>query len=559
MLLLLALCAAPAAAQLTADEIVVVAVAGSEGAKKVAEHYAKARSIPADRILYLNVKPGADLRRSEYHDKVKPAIRAFLTDKKLADKVRCLVTVYDCPLRVGRHEPTPDEQKRVDLLNQRLNAVIDEALELTAKLDRLAADPLKPEEPAKKEPAKDDKKAEPVKAPPRPTAQAATKAAVNSLRNAETRVGKMAEGPAKGEAVKALLNAVAELGGLEELSRRLRPRAAAADAPPGAKVEFERLNQELASIQESFRKLMTEPDSPERFKKAEDLLRRGPGIAGLAMRFSAEREAASARETEAALDSELSLLWWDEYPLYRWIMNTLHHRFDGAPEKPKSRVLLVARLETPTVERTLKMIDDAVETEKVGLTGKVYIDARGLNADKSPGSYGDYDEALRRLAAFLKEKTKLEVVLDNKSELFAPGTCPDAALYCGWYALARYVDAFTWNRGAVGYHIASSEATTLRNPGSTVWCKRMVELGVCGTMGPVAEPYLTAFCRPDEFFPMLLTGKYAAVECYYRTLNFNSWMNIYVGDPLYRPFLNKPHLKVEDLPGRLALPAGWGK
>jgi uncharacterized protein (TIGR03790 family) len=356
-----------------------------------------------------------------------------------------------------------------------------------------------------------------------------------------------------------LLNYVIGLGGLEEYARRLRGPASAADAPAELKAEFEKVGRSLAEIQDGFRKLAAEPDTLERLKKIEDAVRRGAGLAGAAIRFSAEHEAGSPRETEAAFDSELSLLWWPEYPLFRWMANSLHHRFDGRPDRPTQRVLLVARLETPTVERTLKMIDDAIAVEKAGLAGKVYLDARGLNADKNPGSYGDYDEAIRRLAALLKEKTRLEVVLDNKPELFAPGACPDAALYCGWYSLANYVDAFAWNRGAVGYHIASAEATTLRGAGSRVWCKRMVELGVCGTMGPVAEPYLSAFCRPDEFFPLLLTGKYTLAECYYRTLNFNSWMNILIGDPLYRPFAAKPHLKPEDLPSRLPPPAGWGR
>ena len=59
----------------------------------------------------------------------------------------------------------------------------------------------------------------------------------------------------------------------------------------------------------------------------------------------------------------------------------------------------------------------------------------------------------------------MKVVLDKKPAVFPPGSCPDAALYCGWYSLANYVPAFKWNKGAVGYHVASSEATTLKQAG----------------------------------------------------------------------------------------------
>ena len=91
----------------------------------------------------------------------------------------------------------------------------------------------------------------------------------------------------------------------------------------------------------------------------------------------------------------------------------------------------------------------------------------------------------------------------------------------------------------MAYHLASSEAATLRDPGSQVWCKRMLEEGVCATMGPVYEPYLSAFPRPNEFFAVLLQGDLTLVECYYRTKPFNSWMMTLIGDPLYRPFAKR--------------------
>jgi uncharacterized protein (TIGR03790 family) len=144
---------------------------------------------------------------------------------------------------------------------------------------------------------------------------------------------------------------------------------------------------------------------------------------------------------------------------------------------------------------------------------------------------------------FLKQHTKLEVVLDNQGSLFAAGACPDAAIYCGWYSLANYVDAFDWKPGAIGYHMASSEATTIRDLESQVWCKRMLEDGVCATLGPVDEPYLLAFPRPSEFIPLIVGGNHTFVECVYRTKPFNSWMMTAIGDPLYNPFAGKNIVK----------------
>ena len=90
--------------------------------------------------------------------------------------------------------------------------------------------------------------------------------------------------------------------------------------------------------------------------------------------------------------------------------------------------------------------------------------------------------------------------------------------------------------------MASAEASTIRKPDSQVWCKRMLDEGVTGTLGPVYEPYLLAFPRPNEFFAMLLTGKFTYIEAVYRSKTTNSWTITTIGDPLYNPFKAKPAL-----------------
>ena len=95
---------------------------------------------------------------------------------------------------------------------------------------------------------------------------------------------------------------------------------------------------------------------------------------------------------------------------------------------------------------------------------------------------------------------------------------------------------FTGCRAQVAYHLAGSEAATLHDPANQAWCQKLLEHGVCATLGPVNEPYLMAFPRPDEFFTLLVRGDLTLVECYFETQPFNSWMMTLIGDPLYRPF-----------------------
>ena len=255
-------------------------------------------------------------------------------------------------------------------------------------------------------------------------------------------------------------------------------------------------------------------------------------------------------ESEACVDSELTLLWWDSYDLRRWQINLNYFQVPETVRWRKPPVLMVSRLDGPSAALAKKLVDQAVEVEARGLVGRTYVDARGIPYD--PGKdpvlgYGAYDESLREMARLLQGDAKLPVTLDDKPELFAPGSCPDCALYCGWYSLANYVDCCRFVPGAVAYHIASAEAVSLRNPQSKLWCKCLLEHGVAATLGPVAEPYTLGFPKPAEFFGFLLTGRYTLVECYSKTALLNSWMTVLVGDPLYNPFAKIPKLTPEQV------------
>jgi hypothetical protein len=59
------------------------------------------------------------------------------------------------------------------------------------------------------------------------------------------------------------------------------------------------------------------------------------------------------------------------------------------------------------------------------------------------------------------------------------------------------------------------------------------------TLGPVHEPYVTAFPHGDVFVDALLMGGSIA-ESYWLALPHVSWAMVILGDPLYRPFALKP-------------------
>jgi uncharacterized protein (TIGR03790 family) len=431
-LLAFLLVVAPAFA-LEPGEVVVITNKNVPDSRAIAEHYLKARRVPAGNVVELDLPKEEDISRKDYDEKLVAPLRTALKDRK--DKIKCLLCVFGVPLRVGGDSPSDDEKAQLKELEPKIKeteTAIKKADERVKELDKLTADPM----------------------------------------------------------------------GLVTIIKK------------GRRSELEALRR-----------------TQERQTRRRSFLSHG--------------------ESHAAVDSELMLLWWDKYELRRWQMNLNYFQVPAKRRDGKPPTLYTARLDGPSQVVVKRMIDDAMAAEKTGLKGKVYVDARGIKFDPRGSDtgtgYGGYDESMREMAALLKGPGKMDVVLDDKNDLFPPGSCPESALYCGWYSHGNFIDSNKFVRGAVAWHLASSEAVSLRRPDVKFWCKNLLEHGACATLGPVAEPYTVGFPKPAEFFGFLATGKYTLAECYGKTVLFASWMGTLVGDPLYNPFKNDPRLKEEDV------------
>ena len=244
--------------------------------------------------------------------------------------------------------------------------------------------------------------------------------------------------------------------------------------------------------------------------------------------------------TRASVDSELTLVRVAGYDLQGWIQNPLFRQYRRSASQVVSseNVIMVSRLDGPDSETVKRIIDDSLEAEREGLRGNACFDARWPRPSNNGtlSGYRLYDASIHHAAMILRRYGGLHVRLEDSDRLFHRGECGVTALYCGWYSLARYIDAFKWQRGAIGYHIASAECSTLKKKDSQVWCKRMLEEGIAATLGPVYEPYVQAFPLPDIFFGSLIQGA-SVGEAYYYSLPCLSWQMVLVADPLYRPFI----------------------
>ncbi|HTL52776.1 MAG TPA: TIGR03790 family protein [Planctomycetota bacterium] len=252
--------------------------------------------------------------------------------------------------------------------------------------------------------------------------------------------------------------------------------------------------------------------------------------------------------TAAAVDSELSILFADQTDRDRcgWTDSPAYQAWDVDDFRTLG-VFVTGRIDGPTPEIAKGLVDKALAAEKTGLTGKAYFDARKKAFDAVPLGY-DLGERWMRLSSLHARNAGFDTTLDETDKLFAENTCPDCALYYGWYALTDFHDAFQSKpvTGALMIHLASGEGqirwSKEKTPESPVnggpWCLGFLRIGATGTCGPVQEPFLTAF-PSDNYFEALFRGRTVG-EAYALSIRHTSWMMHLIGDPLYRPFLHKP-------------------
>jgi uncharacterized protein (TIGR03790 family) len=195
----------------------------------------------------------------------------------------------------------------------------------------------------------------------------------------------------------------------------------------------------------------------------------------------------------------------------------------------------VWRLDAATPALAQGLVDKAMAAETSGLAGQVCIDE---TTSGTPADYGDGAvEWDLRMAATFSRLAGFSVTEDQNEAEFgtppAPLTCGNAAMYSGWYSFDNYNNVFTWNTGAIGFHIDSASAINPR--GGSNWSANAIINGITVTHGSVAEPYTTGFAHAGGLFQNLFAGANVG-DAFLRNTMYLKWMMLNIGDPLYCPF-----------------------
>jgi uncharacterized protein (TIGR03790 family) len=252
---------------------------------------------------------------------------------------------------------------------------------------------------------------------------------------------------------------------------------------------------------------------------------------------------AEFRTNAGAVDSELSLLAHPNYLINAFVRNPLFQNEDLAAAQ-RAQIIRVSRLDGPTVDDALGLVDRAVAAERTGLLGRAYVDIGGIHA------LGD--QWLEEMVGQLKTLRFTPVVERTPATLAATTRADAPVLYFGWYASNLNgpfaLPGFRFPPGAIAIHIHSYSAHTIRST-TAGWTGPLVARGVTATVGNVFEPYLEFTHRPPLLLKALARGATLAEAAYY-SLPVLSWHTVLIGDPLYRPFAVSLEAQLKE-PGKL--------
>jgi uncharacterized protein (TIGR03790 family) len=513
---------------LSPQQVLIIANSSEKDSMNLARFYANERKISPRNILFLDLPTQELISQDQYENKIAKPIRSFLRQQKLENKIRVLVTMYGVPLKIAQATPTARQRTAAQNLQTRYRAAYLHLQEQINKLEKMAG--IGETSPA-------------------------SQPGVLSIESFKTQLPILAQ-KIEGyyrivvpeiQALKDPVDRDTRANDFGQIRLAIEGQSAFVGALKAqSPIDGQKLEDQLKQMDKELQALLQISPEDRDLDKTYALARTFGGLILELKTLYEDFGLLNQKESASAVDSELCLVLWNAYPKAGRLPNPLNPRLTAHPAiaNRKEPVLMVSRLDGPTPAGVERMIRDSITAETKGLTGKFYIDARGIT---DQNGFFVYDQNLRDLAKLVENSTKIPVVLDNKPELFQPAASPDTALYCGWYSLRNYIPAFTFVPGSVGYHIASFEATTLKTPKNNQWVQRMIENGIAATLGAVNEPYLDSFPLPEEFFGLLLTGQYSLADVFYKTNRYLSWQIILIGDPLYKPFAANPQLKEDQV------------
>ena len=384
--------ALPCRAELQPSEVAIIAAKGSRDSEALAKYYAKVRNVPPENICLVDMPREETCPRDKWTWAIRPEIHKWLVDHDPKENIKCLVTVWDVPLRIAPATADESLKRYTDFLKgershrlKLLNDILDTFDKLVPPGELTTDSPSsarrrKAADAAAATPAKGggesgdkstDSKAADKSAGAAITTLADEKAGQPdgpaiaeqhatseleqlrqrmeaSLQRAQTRLADLPDGDERNRGAAQIQQLASLTGGLGVILPAMNQRLQASNANPGLRSQFDMLSGRVGALDECRALLMQTAPGIERDALVLALLERSGGLLTAVEWLDQQIDIAEKNETGASFDNELALVMWpDDYQLLRWQMNYLRPGYDNSQLPKFYRTLMVSRIDAP--------------------------------------------------------------------------------------------------------------------------------------------------------------------------------------------------------------------
>jgi uncharacterized protein (TIGR03790 family) len=232
----------------------------------------------------------------------------------------------------------------------------------------------------------------------------------------------------------------------------------------------------------------------------------------------------------ASVDGELALTRYGDYSIDGEIRNPI---LDSAERITlESRILVVSRLDGPTVEIAKGLVEKAILAEALGCHGESFLDTRGLT---SGDGYQDRDDLMEKVEDSWKV-ANLAYSHDRLGPVYDVSSRAQTLHYYGWYAgnPGDWKGAVKFRTGGICIHLHSFSGSTVRNV-EQAWVAPLLNWNATCSYGTCYEPYTVGFPYENIFWDRLVKG-WSFGEAGQVANHLLSWQAVFCGDPLYTPY-----------------------
>ncbi|NQU74702.1 MAG: hypothetical protein HQ546_00130, partial [Planctomycetes bacterium] len=354
------LCASSIALQ--PAEILVVVNKNMDNSVALGRFYCARRGVPTENLVAVDVPTGDEISAQAYQNQMVIPLRQAISDRNHTGQIRCILTVYGIPFRLAAAERA--EQMKL-LLSW--SKAVDEAARKRLAVNMALLNLVGRQFPAKAQGVRaisrpDDLFDEVPAPPPLKEMDGFTQVFGKLVQLKASEVNRLADWQRRAIAQWQILSISFDAFGLIGLRESLNMAA-----PEGAP-DPKQIDQQIAAAQEKLKILGQAEVSKENLNNLLQSIGLFRGAFGI-YTTAAQNLQYELATSLASVDSELSLLLWNNYEHEAFHTNPLHWRMaEKLPEieNAQGKVLMVSRIDGPEIYTAMRLVLDAIAVEKQG-------------------------------------------------------------------------------------------------------------------------------------------------------------------------------------------------